>query len=322
MVLGIGNALVDILFEIPNDDILLDLQLPKGSMQLVSQKQNKTILDGIKAYDKKVVSGGSASNTIRGIALLGGRAAYVGMIGNDELGIHFEKDMKNSNVETNLFRSEHPTGNASTFISKNGERTFATYLGAAIELSPKHISSDIFSGKDIVHIEGYLVQNHELVEKIVTEAKSKGLKISLDLASYNVVEDNKDFLQRIVTDYVDILFANEEEAKAFTGEEPEAALEILSNLCEYAIVKVGKEGSMIKHGQERVNIGIISGEVIDTTGAGDLYAAGFLCGLSNKYSLEKCGNIAKILAGNVVQVIGAQIHENQWNDIKKQIPLL
>lgn len=318
-ILGIGNALVDVLFEIGNDDLLNNLQLPKGSMQLVDAKRNEEILEHTKSFNKKLVAGGSASNTMRGIALLGGNASYIGIVGDDELGNRFESEMIKSNVKTALFKSSSYTGNASTFISKDGERTFATYLGAAVELSPNHITPNTFSDSDILHIEGYLVQNHALIEKAVFEAKNAGMHVSLDLASYNVVEENKEFLLRIVKEYVDILFANEEEAKAFTGENPENALEQISELCEYAIVKVGKNGSLIKHHNDRVNIDIIHGSVVDTTGAGDLYASGFLYGLANNYSIEKSGNIAKILSGNIIQVVGVQMEDKQWDEIRTNI---
>lgn len=316
-ILGIGNALVDILFEIENDNILLDLNLPKGSMQLVDDLINREILDQTKSYTKKLVAGGSASNTMRGIGFLGGSASYIGMVGNDELGTQFENEMRKANVKADLIKSSYFTGNASTFISSDGERTFATYLGAAIGLSPEHISNSSFADHNILHIEGYLVQNHALIEKAILEAKNAGMQVSLDLASYNVVEENREFLQKIVANYVDILFANEEEATAFTGEAPENALDKISEVCDYTIVKVGKNGSLIKHRGEKINIDIIPGSVIDTTGAGDLYAAGFLYGLANNYSIEKCGNIAKILAGNIIQVIGVQMNDDQWTKIRE-----
>ena len=143
--------------------------------------------------------------------------------------------------------------------------------------------------------------------------------VSLDLASYNVVEANKDFLHDIIEKYVDIVFANEEEAKAFTGKDPHEALHEIGGKCHIAVVKTGKEGSMIKQGDDIHNIGIIAVTPIDTTGAGDLYAAGFLYGLANDKSLPECGRIAALLAGNVIEFMGSKMSEERWLEIMGQI---
>jgi len=194
-------------------------------------------------------------------------------------------------------------------ISKDGERTFGTFLGAAIELSANHINDNQFADYDILHVEGYLVQNHELLEAILKTAKNNGLKVSIDLASYNVVEDNIDFIKEMVTKYVDIIFANEEEAKAFTGMEPEAALEEISKVADIAIVKIGKKGSMIKQGNTIVNVDVREIEPIDTTGAGDIYAAGFLYGLII-ICLKIC-ELGSLLASTVIENIGAKISDRK-----------
>jgi sugar/nucleoside kinase (ribokinase family) len=150
-------------------------------------------------------------------------------------------------------------------------------------------------------------------------AKEAGLQVSIDLASYNVVEANLDFLKEIIKDHVDIVFANEEEARAFTGKEPEEALIHISDHCDIAIVKVGKEGSFIKSGGEHVRIEPRLANAIDTTGAGDLYAAGFLFGLANEYPLEVCGKIGSLVSANVVEVLGAKMTDEVWADIHAEI---
>jgi sugar/nucleoside kinase (ribokinase family) len=163
------------------------------------------------------------------------------------------------------------------------------------------------------------VQNHELIEGAVRLARQAGLVVSIDLASYNVVEANLDFLHKLVRDYVDIVFANEEESKAFTGLEPEAALEEIAKMCEMAIVKVGAKGSLVKSGSDQVSVGAIKANPLDTTGAGDLYAAGFLFGLSNNYSLEKCAQLGGLLGGNVIEVIGPKMDAIRWEAIKSKV---
>jgi len=177
----------------------------------------------------------------------------------------------------------------------------------------------MFAGYDYFHIEGYLVQNYALVERAVILAKENGLKISLDLASYNVVEDNLEFLQRIIKEYVDIVFANEEEAKSFTGKEPEEALHAIAEVAEYAIVKIGSKGSMVKHQGKVYTAGVIEANSIDTTGAGDLYASGFLFGLHKGVSLDEAARMGSITAGNVIEVIGAKMDEERWQRIYDMI---
>lgn len=321
-VLGIGNALVDIMARLESDDTLAQFNLPKGSMQLVDGDFSNTVNEGTNHLQKEIASGGSAANTIHGLAKMGIKTGFIGKVGQDDFGKLFHDDMTNNGIEPLLLKSETPSGKAMALISPDSERTFATYLGAAVELSADDLSSDVYKGYDYFHIEGYLVQNHELIETALKLAKENGLKVSLDLASYNVVEDNLEFLQMIVKDYVDIVFANEEEAKAFTGKEPEEALHVIGDVCEYAIVKVGKEGSMIKHNGVVTNVDSIKANSIDTTGAGDLYASGFLCGLINSYSLKKCGQLGSILAGKTIEVIGPKMTTEKWDEVKQMIAAL
>ena len=321
-----GNALVDIMIPIENDGILEMLHLPKGSMQLVDWKTSWAVQEALKKYKKSLSAGGSAANTIHGLGKLGVSSGYIGVVGEDELGGFFVQDMINAGVDTHMIHSTQPTGCAVALVSPDSERTFATFLGAAIELSAEHLEASsqqsavsIFNKYDFFHIEGYLVQNHALIETAVKLAKEAGMMVSLDLASYNVVEANNEFLHEIIEKYVDIVFANEEEAKAFTGKDPQEALHEIGGKCHIAVVKTGKDGSMIKQGENIHNIGIIAVTPIDTTGAGDLYAAGFLYGLANDKPLPECGRIGALLAGNVIEFMGSKMTEERWLDIMARV---
>ncbi len=314
-ILGMGNALVDIMTILPNDNILNDFNIAKGSMQLVDDEFVNKIVEATKDFETKLTSGGSAANTINGIARLGLQTGFYGKVGNDYHGDFFISDMENNNIEPKILKSTSHTGLAIALVSPDSERTFTVSLGAAVELAPEDITDELFKNYDIFHIEGYLVQNHDLIEFAVKKAKQNGLKVSLDLASFNVVEDNLKFLQDISKKYVDIIFANEEEAKAFTGLEPEQALDKIAEICEIAIVKIGKNGSYIKTNGKTYRVGVIEAKSIDTTGAGDFYASGFLYGLSKGYDMEKCGKIGAILSGNVIEVIGAKMDDKRWNKI-------
>lgn len=239
------------------------------------------------------------------------------------MGSLFQKDMESLDIDPILLESNTQSGRAIALISPDSERTFATYLGAAVEMRAEDIPSDVFSDYSYLHIEGYLVQNQELIEEAVKRARQHGVKVSLDLASFNVVEENLEFLRGIVRDYVDILFANEEEAKSFTeGLEDEAALEWMGKLCDMVILKLGAEGSLIKHKTELVRVKAVVANPVDTTGAGDLYAAGFLYGLINSLSLKKCGDIGALLSARVIEVVGPKMGEVRWEAIRREIQAL
>jgi sugar/nucleoside kinase (ribokinase family) len=318
-ILGIGNALVDIMTTINDDTILSKFGLPKGSMQLVDEAKSHMVKSETVHFNRIMTSGGSAANTIHGLAMLDVKTAFIGSIGKDEVGDFFEKDMKYAGINTMLIRRNTVTGTAVAMISPDSERTFATHLGAAVELSADDLVPDNFNGYDILYLEGYLIFNKPLVLAACRIAKEKNMKIALDLASYNVVDAMLADFKEIVEKYVDIVFANEEEAKAFTGLAPEEALLNISQLCEIAVVKVGSEGSWVKRGEEIIKIGTAQVNLKDTTGAGDLYAAGFLYGFARNENLEICGQYGSLLAGHVIEIVGARMAHDKWKNIRNAL---
>jgi len=318
-ILGIGNALVDVLVNLPNDSLLNEFNLPKGSMQHVDEATANCLWEKIQPLGTQVVAGGSAANTIAGIAQLGLPCTFIGKTGNDDLGHRFAADQTTHGIRSLLLKSTTATGRCTVSITPDAERTMATYLGAAIELTPKDLNEQMFEGYDYFHIEGYLVQNHDLVRCAVALAKSKQQIISLDLASYNVVEENLEFLRDILHNYVDIVFANEAEAEAFTGKQPREALDELAKYCSIAVVKIGKHGSFVKSGDKCYTIQPYPTKAIDATGAGDLYAAGFLYAHASGLPLDKCGDIGSFVSDKVVGVIGPKLSETAWESIRKHV---
>lgn len=315
-IVGIGSALVDILTRIDNDSILEELNIPKGSMQLVDEKSSAIIEERLQGYESSMAPGGSAANTIHGLATLGIESGFISYIGKDEIGRFFEESMNSVGVKPLLSHSNTASGTARTIISADGERTFATNLGASLELNESVITSELFKDWDYCYLEGYLIANKPVFKKAITTAKECRCKIVLDLASFNVVEDNREFLNELLPQ-IDIVFANEEEAKALTQMSAEESLHYIADKVDIAIVKVGKKGSLIKRGEEVVTIGCNKVDVVDTTGAGDMYAAGFLYGLINGYDLERCGTIGNHLAESIIQVIGAKMDESRWNEFRR-----
>lgn len=319
-ILGMGNALVDILAVLDNDLLLEELNLPKGSMQLINEEVLQKVRGKFASLSTHRATGGAACNTIAALAKLGATPGLIGKVGEDENGRFFTATLQDYGVTTNLLSGGLPTGIASTFISPGGERTFCTYLGAAATLKAEDLSPEMFEGYTYFYIEGYLLQDHDLILRAMQLAKQAGLQICLDMASYNIVEEEREFFAMLIERYVDIVFANESEARAYTGKDPMEALDEISSLCSVAIVKTGKEGSLIKKGTEFVQVTPVPVEkVVDTTGAGDFYAAGFLYGLVCGCSLKKCAQISSILAGQVIQIVGTELKPEQWNEIKLNI---
>lgn len=322
-IIGMGNALVDVLVRIDDDSLLEKLHLPKGSMQLIQEdtlSEIRKYTSGMKIHRS---TGGSAGNTVCALAALGANPGFIGKVGQDETGAFFGDTLRQCGVNALLATCDLPSGIASTFISTDGERTFGTYLGAAATLRAEDLSRKMFAGYNYLYIEGYLLQDHDLMLRAVQLAKEEGLQVCLDMASYNVVEAERDFFDQLIVKYVDIVFANESEALAYTGKGPHEALEEIGSKCSIAIVKTGKEGSLVKKGTEVIQLlSCPVDNVLDTTGAGDFYAAGFMYGLMCGYSLEKCVQISTLLATAVIQEIGTTLSAGKWDEIKLNIESL
>ena len=325
-IIGIGNALVDVLVQMNDDNLLKELQLPKGGMQLIDEQQQQALNNSMQPLHPKKATGGSAGNTILALANLGTKPGFIGKVGKDEMGIFYAENCKKTGIEAQLTTCETHTGVANTFISKDGERTFGTYLGAAAMMQACEITPEMFKGYDLLHIEGYLVQNHELIEKICQTAKQEGLTQSIDLASYNVIQADHPFFRHLVEDYIDIVFANEEECAAFTGTtDPNEGLRGIAQLCKLAIVKLGSKGAMAMWGASSDQYGkeafapAQKVSVVDTTAAGDFFAAGFLYSLCKGDSLETCLQSGTLLSSKVIQVIGTRLSDETWKEIRSSI---
>lgn len=321
-ILGIGSALVDILTQIPDEHILEELNLPKGGMVYVDAETSVKIGEKLSYLDNQMASGGSAANTMSGLAQLGIETGFLSKIGNDEVGRFFEKQMTETHVNPLMLKSETPSGRVQALVTPDCERTFATCLGAAAELCADDIKPELFEGWDIFYVEGYLVANPTMLRKAVETAKAQGMTIAIDLASYNVVEENHDFLMELVDNYVDIVFANEKEAMALTHLEPKEAVQYIAEHCDIAVVKVGAKGALVQHADQVVTIEPMKANVIDTTGAGDMWAAGFLAGLVKNEPLKKCGMMGAIVAKNIIEVMGAKMDAERWENIHAEIAAL
>lgn len=320
-VIGIGNALTDMLVNLRSDQVLEKFDLPRGSMSLVNSEQQKEISKSVSGLPYTLSLGGSADNTIRAMARLGCKVGFIGKVGRDSTGDFFESALDNLGIQPFILRGEERSGKCVSLVSPDGERTLVTHLGAAVEMKAEDLTPEIFDGYDCLYVEGYLVQDHNLIRGAIRMAKELGLKVAIDLASFNVVEENVDFLREVISEYVDIVFANEDEARAFSGEEePVNALQYISTMCDLVIVKIGMRGALIKQGSEVSHVGIMAAaKRVDTTGAGDFYAAGFLAGICEGLSLRQCGTIGAITAGKVIEIVGTTPTEEAWDDVARLV---
>jgi sugar/nucleoside kinase (ribokinase family) len=319
-VFGIGSALMDFLIEI-DEGRLVEMDLRKGEMHLIDEEKSGKILGRLKEYSVKTAPGGSSANTMSGIAALGGSAVFCGKVGADSNGEIYEQKSAESGVCTRIKKHNgKATGHAITFITPDSERTFATHLGASMHLEKGDVFDDDISQSKILHIEGFQLEDPKLrktsLHAISVAKKSKTI-VSIDLADPGLVKRNLEDLKKIVKGHADIVFANEGEAKAFTGKESiNEALAEIGSLCSTAIVKTGKDGSMIMQNSKIFRIPPFRVNAVDTTGAGDMYAAGVLFGIARNMPIEKAGKIGSWAASKVVSQIGARLNSCLKDEIK------
>ncbi len=315
-VYGMCNSIVDILLK-TDDSMIAGLGLDKGIMRLVDVDESQKLLAALKDKKKKIMPGGSGCNTMIGVANLGGKAVFSNVIGDDEYGRIFEAEMNKLGVRSALSKKEGMTGTSVIIITPDSERTMNTCLGVCRAFRKEDVDEGLLKESKVFHTTGYLLDTApEAGYHALKLAKKHGLIISFDLSDPFLIRAKRDELRKIVEEYADIAFLNKEEAKLFTGKEPEEALEEISGMCRTAIIKLGAEGSLIKHEGHVFRIPGVRVNALDTTGAGDMYAAGFLFGITNGYSVEQAGKIASYAAAKVVEVVGARIDRPLKEEIK------
>ena len=301
-VTGMGSALLDITVSV--DTALLDeFGFQKGSMRLIDEDNSKAILKRIDGFDFAFSPGGSAANAIAAVNSFGGSALLLGAVGKDNYGRIYINETEKAGIKTHLKIHDGLSGHAITFITPDGERTFATHLGAALKFSEDSITKQDITLSKVLHIEAYLFEIDELYKtclKAMKFAKDSGTLVSIDLSDSLLVERIYDRMKQTVEEYADIVFANEDEAFCFTGKRETAALEELARLCPFAIVKLGERGSLIKTVGHVYEIDAVKTNIVNTNGAGDIYAGGIIYGLTHGLGAQKSGNIASAAASLIV----------------------
>ncbi len=309
-VVGVGNAIVDVVTR-ADDALVARLGLRKGAMTLVDEARAQALHERMGPGVE--TSGGSAANTLAGIASLGGKGAYIGKVRNDRLGEAFRRDIRAAGVGDRVRRRAGgpPTARCLIFVTPDAERTMGTSLGISVELGPADIDPEVIGAARITYLEGYLFDKEPAKAAFVKAAEAAhaaGRKVALSLSDPFCVERHRASFRHLVSGHVDILFANEAEiASLFETGSADEAVAAAQAACEVAAITRGAEGSRIAAGGEVIAVAAEPVDrVVDTTGAGDLFAAGMLYGMTNGYPLETCGRIGSIAAGEIVGHYGAR----------------
>ena len=319
--IGLGNAIVDIIVNV--EDQFLELNnLKKGSMNLINSNQSEVLLGNCKVIKK--ISGGSSANTVVSLAELGNNVEFIGRVKNDNFGNFFSLDIKKSNTIFKCLPIDEGPSSAHSiiFITPDAQRTMCTYLGASVEFEPKDVNYNSIKNSKYLYLEGYLWDS-DLAKnaflKAAMIAKESNTKIILSLSdSFCVDRHRKSFLE-LIDNYIDVVFCNESEVLSlFKQNELQSCKESISSICELVIITLGCQGSLVINKGESEEIKpILLGKIIDTTGAGDLYAGGFIHGLINNYSIKKCGEIGSICAGHIITQLGSRSNTNLQNLLKE-----
>jgi sugar/nucleoside kinase (ribokinase family) len=308
-VLTVGNAIVDIISSCP-ESFIAENRIVKGAMNLVDAERAQLLYS--KMGPALEASGGSAGNTAAGVANFGARAAYFGKVAHDQLGDIFAHDIRAQGVhfETKPLEGAQPTARSMIFVTPDGERSMNTYLGACVELGPEDVAADVVADAKVTYFEGYLwdpPRAKEAIRECARIAHENGHEVSMTLSdSFCVGRYRDEFLDLMRSGTVDIVFANRAEALAlYETDDFEAALSAIAKDCKLAAVTMSEDGSVIVKGDERIRVSAIAiDELLDTTGAGDLYASGFLFGYTAGKDLATCGALGSLAAGIVIQQIG------------------
>ena len=307
-VVGIGNAIVDVLVQ-ANDDLIDNFELTKGTMALVDEAQAERLYASVGPGLE--TSGGSAANTLAGVAQLGGRAGFIGRVRNDQLGGIFSHDIRSvgARFDTPAATEGPSTARCLILVTPDAQRTMCTYLGASVGLDPADLDLDMVAQAKVLYLEGYLWDSDEAKAAFITAAevaRAHGGEVALSLSDAFCVERHRESFQELVDGHVDILFANEMEITAlYKANSFEEAADQVRGRCKLAALTRSEQGSVVLNGAGTHSVAPFQlGPLLDTTGAGDLYAAGFLHAYTQGQSVDECGRLGSLCAGQVVTQLG------------------
>ncbi len=321
-VIGVGSPIIDLIARV-DESFLTQVSGEKGGMVMIDNQELARILDMLAGSDVRRTPGGSAANTLFDLAHFGVKTALLGTAGDDDAGKFYRSELEKAGGSAHALRTSKtaPSGHCICLVTPDAERTMRPALAAALEFDPSGVTADEFAGYTLAHLEGYLLaHSEEKLRHLMQSAKNAGCLISLDLASFEVVKNFRPAILRLLEEFVDIVFANSDEADALFGKiSPEEQLAKLRELCSVAIVKLGEHGAWADCGSGAVFIPANKVKAVDTTAAGDSFAAGFLYGYLAGFDTLRSGKLGAALAAETVQVFGASLPDETWEKLKKLI---
>jgi sugar/nucleoside kinase (ribokinase family) len=311
-VYGIGNALVDFEVEV-TDDTLMKLGIEKGVMTLIDQERQDRLLEALQGHKHGRACGGSAANTIIGVAQLGGRSFYSCRVANDEHGRFYLEDLQRNGVDIrqDLEHPEGVTGKCLVMVTPDAERTMNTFLGITSELHPSVIDERALARSEYLYVEGYLASSSSALETVSharSVARREGVKVALSLSDPSMIRFFREGIETLIDGGVDLLFCNADEATAFTGSNNlETAVTKLAGVAEQLVVTLGKDGAILWDGHRLIRIPGRPARAVDTNGAGDLFAGAFLYGLTHGYNHQQAGELAVFASSLLVERFGPRL---------------
>lgn len=316
-VLGIGTPCLDYILQV-EEAFLSKLVIPEEGMVSIDHASFIRLLADCPASPLRLL-GGSSMNTIRGLAALGHSCSFWGTVGEDPLGSYIEKELSKKGITPHFLRSKTPTTQIAVLVTPDGKRTFCTYRGAGAEADVEELGEEFFEDARLVHIEGYSLSDSSFTEEVITKIKKRKVQVSLDLGSFNLVQKYKEKLFLILRLGIDVLFSNAQEVAMLSQKNPKEGCDFLRSYVPINVVLMGVEGCWVGDSNGLTHCPAYPVSAADTTGAGDLFASGFLHGLLRGESLTQSAHYGALLGAAVVQYQGADIPERHWEELRKMI---
>lgn len=312
-ILGIGAPTLDYILKV-SESFLETIPGPKTGMQPI---ELQTLLDILERAEEKAVllPGGSACNALKGLVHLGWSCGLVGMLGKDPAGAFLKQQLEKEGIHLFLQESETPTSQVLVLVAPDGNRTFRTFTGAGLEIRPDQLNPLHFKDVKLVHVEGYGLPNRGYTEHAMAVAKMAGAQVSFDLASFEIVEVFRETILALLKEFVDIVFLNEKELYALLQLSPEEGCDALRSLCKTNVVLMGDSGCWVSNQKSKIFCPAYPVVPLDTTGAGDLFASGFLHGYLRNKPIEECARYGAMLGAAVVQVHGTHLPADVWDHL-------
>lgn len=313
-VLSLGASCIDLIIPV-SEEFLAQISGEKGGCEHIHIEELNRIKEIIEV-EPKIVTGGSSANTIKALASLGEKCGFISHVGADPFGEHIIEYMKKNGVIGFFSKSNLPTTQVICFVTPDGQRTMRFFSGCTQEMTEEFLHPRYFENVELVHFSAYSLHKGNLVEEAMELAHKAGAKISLDLSSFEMIRMFRNKIEKLLLKYVDIVFANEDEIRELFGISPEEGCIKLQEICSIAVVLLGAKGCCVGHQGQILHSQAFPTKIVDTTGAGDFFASGFLYGYLRDFPLDICARMGNRMGSAIVEVQGAELSPEKWEEVR------